>query len=62
MPRKGLFYRRKKMSWYRRKPRKNEPHKHAYPPHRTSPATEKILEEAKKTGPIQDKLESKSDK
>lgn len=50
------------MSWYKRKPRKNEPHKHVYPPHRTSPATEKMLEEAKKTGPIQDKSESKSDK
>lgn len=42
------------MSWYRRKPRKNEPQKHVHP-HRTSPATEKMLEEAKKTGPVQDK-------
>ena len=46
------------MSWYKRKPRKNELHKHVCPPHRTSPATEKMLEEAKKTGPDQNKLKT----
>jgi hypothetical protein len=36
------------MSWYRKSPRVKEPPKHL-PHHRTSPATEKMLEAAKKT-------------
>jgi len=38
------------MSWFNRSPRTKEPTKHI-PPHRTSPASEKMLDEAKKTGP-----------
>ena len=44
------------MSWFNRSPRTKEPTKHT-PPHRTSPASEKMLDEAKKTGP--DKKSSK---
>jgi hypothetical protein len=40
------------MSWFNRKPRVKEPIK-ATTPHRTSPVSEKILEEAKKIGPKQ---------
>jgi hypothetical protein len=43
------------MSWFNRSPRIKEPTKHI--PHRTSPASEKMLDEAKKTGP--DKTPSK---
>jgi len=39
------------MSWYRRKPRKNELQKFHGTPHHTSPLTDKMMEEAKKTGP-----------
>jgi len=35
------------MSWYKRTPRIKEPPKHL-PHHRSSPATEKIMEEVKK--------------
>jgi hypothetical protein len=38
------------MSWFKRKPRIKEPAKHL-PHHRTSPASEKMLDEAKKLGP-----------
>jgi hypothetical protein len=38
------------MSWFKRKPRIKEPVKHL-PHHRTSPASEKMLDEAKKLGP-----------
>lgn len=38
------------MSWFKRKPRIKEPAKHL-PHHRTSPASEKMLDKAKKTGP-----------
>ena len=34
------------MSWYKRTPKVKEPVKHLYP-HRTSPTTERILEETK---------------
>jgi hypothetical protein len=44
------------MSWFNRSPRIKEPTKHT-PPHRTSPASEKMLDQAKKTGP--DKTPSK---
>jgi hypothetical protein len=44
------------MSWFKRSPRTKEPIKHT-PPHRSSPASEKMLDEAKKTGP--DKKSSK---
>jgi hypothetical protein len=46
------------MSWFKRKPRLKEPSKPSAP-HRTSPATKKMMEEAKKTGP-KDSLPSKS--
>lgn len=36
------------MSWFKRKPRLKEPSK-PLPPHRTSPVSEKMMEEAKKT-------------
>ena len=40
------------MSWFKRAPRKNEPLKpHVYHPPQMSPATERMLEEAKATGP-----------
>ena len=39
------------MSWYNRKPRRNEPNKHHLAPHHTSPLADKMMEEAKKTGP-----------
>jgi hypothetical protein len=38
------------MSWFKRKPRTKETVKHTAP-HRTSPISEKLLEEAKKLGP-----------
>lgn len=41
------------MSWFKRKPRIKEPIKHT-PPHRSSPASKKMLDEAKKTGPDRD--------
>jgi len=40
------------MSWFKRAPRKNEPQKpHVYHPPQMSPTTERMLEEAKATGP-----------
>jgi hypothetical protein len=46
------------MSWFKRSPPKYPPlQKHHLHPHRTSPATEKTMEESKKTGP--DYLEKK---
>lgn len=48
------------MSWYKRKPRIKEQPKHL-PHHYTSPIADKIMEEAKKTGPsknLQDKSNS----
>ena len=43
------------MSWFKRKPRKNEPHKIQPPPYHSSPMTEKMMEEAKKIGPTKEK-------
>jgi len=40
------------MSWFNRAPRKNEPPKpHVYHPPQNTPATERMLEEAKAAGP-----------
>lgn len=40
------------MSWFKRSPLKNPPKEKPHlGPHRTSPISEKILKEAKKTGP-----------
>jgi hypothetical protein len=39
------------MSWFKRSPRKNGPYRPPTIPHNTSPASEKMMEEAKKTGP-----------
>jgi hypothetical protein len=40
------------MSWFKRAPRKNEPQKHhVYHPPQTTPAAERMLEEAKATVP-----------
>jgi hypothetical protein len=39
------------MSWFKRAPRRNEPLKHhVYHPPQNTPATERMLEEAKATG------------
>jgi hypothetical protein len=46
------------MSWFKRKPRTKEPTKHL-PHHRTSPASEKMFEEAKKTGPAKNSSKKK---
>lgn len=51
------------MSWFNRRPRIKEPVRPAH--HRRGPATEKILEEAKKLGPTkynEDNKEPKSTK
>ena len=47
------------MSWFKRKPRIKEPIKLATH-HRTSPITEKMLEEAKKLGPKNKQVKNKS--
>ena len=47
------------MSWFKRSPPKHPPHRAASAPHRTSPATEKMMDEAKKTSP-KDTLQRKS--
>jgi hypothetical protein len=49
------------MSWFKRAPRRNEPHKpHVYHPPQITPATERMLEEAKAAGPGKKKKNSKS--
>jgi hypothetical protein len=45
------------MSWFKRSPRKNEPYKPPTIPHHTSPASDKMMEEAKKIGPARPKKE-----
>jgi hypothetical protein len=41
------------MSWFKRAPRRNEPHKpHVYHPPNPTPATDRRLEEAKATEPL----------
>jgi len=47
------------MSWFKHSPPKYPPHRNHHQPHRTSPASEKMMDEAKKTGP-KDTLQSKS--
>ena len=47
------------MSWFRRKPRTKEPQKYT-PHHRRSPLSEKMLEEAKQTGPKYQETDDKS--
>lgn len=47
------------MSWFKRRPRLKEPSKQTTH-HRTSPITEKMLEEAKKLGPKNKQVKSKS--
>jgi hypothetical protein len=40
------------MSWFKRAPRRHEPQKHhVYHPPQNTPATERMLEEAKALGP-----------
>jgi hypothetical protein len=46
------------MSWFNRSPRIKESTKHT-PPHRTSPASEKMLDQAKKTGPAKNSSKKK---
>lgn len=49
------------MSWFKHSPPKHPPlHKHHPHPHRTSPATEKMLEQAKDTGPSKNKKDQTS--
>jgi len=49
------------MSWFKRAPRKHEPHKpHVYHPPQITPTTERKLEEAKAAGPNQKKTKVKS--
>jgi hypothetical protein len=41
------------MSWFKRAPRRHEPPKHhVYHPPQTTPAAQRMLEEAKATGPL----------
>lgn len=43
------------MSWFKRKPPKHPPlQKHTSSPHRSSPASERMMDEAKKTNPKDD--------
>jgi hypothetical protein len=46
------------MSWFKRSPPKHPPHKTAQQPHRSSPATERMMDEAKKTN-LKDSLQRK---
>ena len=46
------------MSWFKRSPRKNEPVRPHTAPHHSSPATQKMLEEAKKTGLKKEKVKN----
>lgn len=49
------------MSWFKRSPRRNEPYKpHVYHPPQTTPATERMLDEAKQIGPDKKKKKIKS--
>jgi len=47
------------MSWFKRSPPKHPPYRTPSAPHRTSPTTEKMMDEAKKTRP-KDILQRKS--
>ena len=49
----GLYSKREKnMSWFKRAPRRNEPRRPAPAPKHSSPATERMLEESKKSAPV----------
>jgi hypothetical protein len=49
------------MSWFKRKPPKHPPvSKHHSHPHRSSPASERMMEEAKETGPLKKNKKVKS--
>jgi hypothetical protein len=48
------------MSWFRRKPKTREPQKH-FPHHRRSPISEKMLEEAKQSGPNYQEKQTKNE-
>ena len=49
------------MSWFKRAPRRHEPQKHhVYHPPQTTPAAERMLEEAKATGPLKKNKQVKS--
>lgn len=48
------------MSWFKRAPRRNEPQKHhVYHPPQTTPAAQRMLEEAKATGPLKENKKTK---
>ena len=49
------------MSWFKRAPRRNESQKpHVYHPPQSTPATQRMLEEAKATGPDRENKKSQS--
>lgn len=48
------------MSWFKHSPPKHPPHRPHPQPHRTSPATEKMLDQAKETGPSKKKKDQAS--
>lgn len=49
------------MSWFKRAPRRHEPLKsHVYHPPQNTPATERMLEEAKALGPVKKNKQVKS--
>lgn len=49
------------MSWFKRSPRRNEPPKpHVYHPPQKTPAAQRMLDEAKETGPFQKNKKPKS--
>ena len=49
------------MSWFKHKPPKHPPNpKHHLHPHRSSPASERMLEQAKETGPAKNKKDQAS--
>ena len=50
------------MSWFKHSPPKHPPHKPHITPHRTSPAAERAMDEAKEAGPKIKKPRSKKSK
>jgi len=50
------------MSWFKHSPPKHPPHRPHSHPHRTSPATERMMDEAKETGPTEKKSRKKKSK
>ena len=47
------------MSWFRRKPRKNESHRTQPQPYHSSPMAQKMMERAKETGPLKEEKKEK---